>query len=386
LKIIGMMSFFHTGYIILMADLQNSYIKLMESSKLKIFFFILLAAVFSAIIYIYSYFFWPFLFAIILYIALKPIYNFILKYIKNRFLCSIIIILSIILFVIVPLFIILFILADQTYALYLYLQQQFDISSITTFLNKSDFAQKISSYMNIGQEKIFQEIVNVLSKTSFDVFSNVTSILSFSFQFILSLFSMLLILFFLFKDGNRISVIFYKNVPFPEGIVRDISGRLAKVIKILFAGNVFIMVLQGILVGICFWIFGIRMPLVWGVVTAVLSLVPAIGTMFVWGPAVIYFVIKGFYISAIILGLWCSVGYLVLENIVKTKLFGKRLNFHPLVFFFLLIGSIKAFNLPGVIIGPVLLSLFVSLWQLYKIIDELGSSCESEHHINNNPK
>jgi len=61
---------------------------------------------------------------------------------------------------------------------------------------------------------------------------------------------------------------------------------------------------------------------------------------------------------------------MVLENLVKPKIFGDRLNFHPLLFFFLLLGSIQAFNLPGVIIGPIILSLFYSFWEIYKILDD----------------
>ncbi|HQO23942.1 MAG TPA: hypothetical protein PLM72_12745, partial [Spirochaetota bacterium] len=54
--------------------------------------------------------------------------------------------------------------------------------------------------------------------------------------------------------------------------------------------------------------------------------------------------------------------------------FGKKLNFHPILFFFLLIGSVMTFNLPGVIIGPVLLTIFFSLWEIYKFLDLYNSN------------
>jgi predicted PurR-regulated permease PerM len=356
-----------------MADKHESYIKLIESKKLKILFFILLSAVSISIVYIFSYFFWPFLFALILYIALKPIFNLIIKYLKNRLLCSTLIMLSIIFFVMIPLFFVLFILADQAYDFYLYLENQFEAGTFNIFFHNSIAIKKILSFIDKSQGEILQQIISVLSKTSFQIFSNVTAVLSFSIKFVLNLLTMLLILFFLFKDGDKLSAMFYRNLPFPEDIERDIVSRINTVIKVLFAGNILIMIMQGCIVGIGFWVFGLRMPLLWAAITAILSLIPAVGTAFVWIPAVIYLAATGSYISAMILGLWCLLGYLFLENFVKSKLFGKRLNFHPLIFFFLLLGSIQAFNLPGVIIGPVLLSLFFSLWELYKLLDKYST-------------
>ncbi|MBN2403705.1 MAG: AI-2E family transporter [Spirochaetes bacterium] len=349
------------------------FIKLTESKKLKILFFILLAAVSVSIIYIFSYFFWPFLFALILYIALKPVYNFSVKYLKYKLLCSTLVIISIIFFVMIPLFFILLILANQAYDFYLFLENQFQAGTFHLFFQNNEIIKKILSLININQREILQQIIGLLSKTSFQIFSNVTSVLSFSIKFVLNLLTMLLILFFLFKDSDKLSAMFYRNLPFPEDIEKDIINRLNIVIKVLFAGNIFIMIAQGFVVGIGFWVFGFRMPLLWAVVTAILSLIPGLGTPLIWIPAVIYLAATGSYISAMILGLWCLIGYLLLENIVKPKLFGKKLNFHPLIFFFLLIGSIQTFNLPGVIIGPVLLSLFFSLWELYKLLDKYSA-------------
>ncbi len=354
-------------------DNRESYTKLIESKKLKILFFILLFAVSVSIIYIFSYFFWPFLFALILYIALKPAFNFIVKYFKNRSLCSALLILSIIFFVIIPLSFVLLILADQAYELYLYLESQFVAGTFTAFLQNNILIKKILILIDKSHGEVLQQIISVLSKTSFQVFSNVTAVISFSVKFILSLLTMLLILFFLFKEGDKLSAMFYGNLPFPEDIERDIVKRINTVIKVLFAGNLFIMALQGIVVGIGFWIFNFSMPLLWASVTAILSLIPAVGTAFIWIPAVIFLAATGSYLSATILGLWCLLGYLFLEEFIKPRLFGKRLDFHPLIFFFLLIGSIQAFNLPGVIIGPVLLSLFFSLWELYKLLDKYST-------------
>ncbi len=360
-----------------MIEKRESYSKLTASKKLLYLFYILLSVVFILIIYIYRYFFWPFLFSLVLYVVLKSVYNCLVKYIKIKWICSSLIIISIIILLLIPLFFILITLADQAYEFYIYLQQQYKTGVFHAFLKESTILKKVFSYTGITETEILQQIFGVLSRTSLSIFSNLTGILSFSLKFITNIFFMLLILFFLFKDGDRLAEKFYKNMPFPDDIEKDIVSRLNSVIKILLAGNLFIMILQGLILGIGFAFFGLPMPLLWACITAVLSLIPVIGTTLIWLPAVLSLITKGSIISAVILGLWCLLGYLVLENLLKPRLFGKKLNFHPLIFFFLLIGSIQAFNLPGIIIGPVLLTLFFSLWELYRILDEYGLKGES---------
>lgn len=351
-----------------MIESKNSYTVISQNNKLRTLFLILFFGVSLTLLYIYQYYLWPFLFALILYIPLRPLHDFMAIYLKKRTLSSIVIMLSLILLVLIPFFFVLLSLADQTYELYIYLQQQYSTGILKSFIQNSDIMKAISSYFNLGDGSIFKQTVDFLSNTSFKLFSNLTTILTFSIKLLLNLFFMLLILFFLFKDGNKLDKKIYKILPFPDDIEKEVIDRLKEVIKILFAGNLLIMLAQGLVVGIAFYIFDVRMPLLWAAVTAVLSLIPAIGTPLVWGPVVVYFIYSGSYLTAIILGLWCLFGYLILENVVKPLVFGERLKFHPLILFFLLLGSIQAFNLPGVIIGPILLTLFFSLWEIYKLL------------------
>ena len=127
------------------------------------------------------------------------------------------------------------------------------------------------------------------------------------------------------------------------------------------------------MVAAVFAYFDIKVWLVAACAAAVFSLIPVIGTSVVWIPAAGYLAISGKNLEAVLLSAWCLVCYLVLENIVKPHIFGKKLNFHPLLFFFLLMGSIRTFNLPGIIIGPVLLTIFFSLWEIYKYLDLYGN-------------
>jgi predicted PurR-regulated permease PerM len=348
---------------------RESYFTVSENRRLKILFLVLFLVIIVSLGYIYRYYFWPFLFAIIFYMGLKPLLDFILKYLRSRLLCSIILIILLIAVVLIPLFILLLTLANQAYDFYLFLQQSFNPLVFQQLIHKSDMAQELIGFFNISETEIMQKIVAYLQTISLTLFSNLTGLLSFSIKFAINFIFMLLMLFFLFKDGYRLEEPFYRILPFPDDIEMDVINRLRQVIKILLAGNLMIMVLQGSMVGAGFVIGGVGMPLLWGSIAAIFSLIPVIGTTFVWVPAVLYLVALGHYGNAAVVATWCLAWYLLLENLVKPVVFGEQLKFHPLIFFFLLIGSIQAFGLPGVIIGPILLTLFFTFWEMYWMID-----------------
>ena len=348
---------------------RESYFTVYENRRLKILFLVIFLGIIISLGYIYRYYFWPFLFALIFYMGMKPLLDFFMKYVKSRLLCSTFLIIFLIAVVLIPMFILLLTLANQAYAFYLFLQQSFDPIIFQQFLHKSDVAQEVIGFLNISETEIMQRIVEYLQKISLNLFSNLTGLLSFSIKFAINFFFMLLMLFFLFKDGYRLEEPFYRILPFPDDIEMDVIDRLRNVIKILLAGNLLIMILQGSMLGIGFAIGGVGMPLLWGSIAAVLSLIPVIGTTFIWFPAVLNLVALGHYVDAAIVATWCLFWYLILENLVKPIVFGEQLNIHPIIFFFLLIGSIQAFGLPGVIIGPILLTLFFTFWEMYRMID-----------------
>ena len=96
---------------------------------------------------------------------------------------------------------------------------------------------------------------------------------------------MVLMLFFLLKDGYKMGSTFYKVLPFPDDMEKNIVSRLKEVIRVLLAGNLLIMILQGLMLGVGFFIGGIKMPLLWGSLGAILSLIPVVGTVLIWLPA-----------------------------------------------------------------------------------------------------
>jgi predicted PurR-regulated permease PerM len=358
---------------------RDSYFELQHNKTLKILFFLLFGAVIAGLVFIFRYYFWDFLFALLLYMALKPVYDFILRYVDKRGLAAGIMILVMIALVMVPLLLMAVELVSQIYTLIGLVQREIQTGTPEKIYN-SEIVQRVITTLNIDTTAIASRVTDFVKNFSGTVLSSLQAVIAYPIGFILDVFLLLLILFFLFKDGHRLSPVVYRTLPFPDDLEHKVIDRLKEVVRVLLTGNLLIMILQGVLVGIGLLMVGIHLAFLGGGLAAILSLIPVIGTSLVWIPAVVYLVLAGSYVKALVLGIWCLGWYLLLENIVKPKVFGEKLNFHPIVFFFLLLGSIQAFGLPGVFVGPLLLTLYFSLWEIYKMLqvydrDEL-EACE----------
>lgn len=360
-----------------MLESKKSYAIIKENRTLLRLFYILLGAVVAGLIYVFRYYFWPFLFALIIYMALRPISEKLRKMVRFGTLSSFLMLAGLSCVVFVPVLLLLLGIADQAMEFYRHIKDELVRAEVSDWLGRSEAAQWLYAQFNVNRGEILSKTLSVLEQASMSIFNNVTVVVGFSLNFAMNFVFMLLILFFLFKDGHRLDEPFYRILPFPDDVEQDVVKRLKEVVKMLLAGNLFIMTLQGLFLGIGFFIAGIPGALLWASVAAVLSLIPVVGTMIVWLPAAVILAIKGSYALSVFVGVWCLGWYLVLENLVKPAIFGKKLSFHPLIFFFLLLGSLKTFGLAGVILGPVLLTLFFSLWEIYKVIGGIASDDQS---------
>ncbi|MGL4369098.1 MAG: AI-2E family transporter [Spirochaetota bacterium] len=347
---------------------KESVASIKNDRKFRLVFLAIFAAVFLAIAYIFRYYMWPALFAFVFYVALKPVFDFFSRYIKTKWIAATVTVLLFVLLIVIPLLFLLLSLADQTFQFYQLVVRKFDPAAIQNFLYDDYRIRTVLERLDIGQGEVIGKISAVLQNISLSLFSNIKGMVSFSLKFIANFFFMILILFAIFMDGPKLGELVYNIIPFPRDIERVIFRRLRDVIKVLVAGNVGIMLLQGTAVAVGFFFSGLGIPLLGGCFAALFSLIPVVGTSFIWIPAVMWLLISARYGAALFITVWCLFWYLFLENWAKPKFFGEKLNFHPLVFFFLLIGSLGAFNLPGIIVGPVLLTLFYSLWEIYRII------------------
>ena len=131
-------------------------------------------------------------------------------------------------------------------------------------------------------------------------------------------------------------------------------------------------IIQGVLAGAAFAVVGITGPVFWGMVIAVLSLVPGVGPAIVWVPAVVYLAVEGRIGAAVGLGLWCMLVVSTIDNVLRPRLVGKDTKMPDLLVLLGTLGGLVMFGALGILVGPIIAALFVTVWELYgSAVDEI---------------
>jgi predicted PurR-regulated permease PerM len=193
----------------------------------------------------------------------------------------------------------------------------------------------------------------------------VTTVARETFSFFLLLFVMLYATFFFLIDGRETlrKILYYLPLP-PEDEER-LVGRFVSVARATIKGTVAVGIAQGAVGGLGFWVAGIEGAALWATVMAVLSILPGLGTAAVWIPAVVYLVVIGRTLAAVLLLAWCLVVVGTIDNFLRPWLVGKDTKMSDLLVLLSTLGGIIMFGAVGVIIGPIVAALFVTVWEIY---------------------
>jgi len=184
-------------------------------------------------------------------------------------------------------------------------------------------------------------------------------------EFIVSLGVMLYLLFFLLRDGEALYARLRAAVPLRADRQGPLFDKFAVVVRATVKGNLVVAVIQGALGGVMFWILGIGGAMMWAVVMALFSLLPAIGTALVWLPAALYLLVTGAVWSAIILVLFGVLVIGLVDNALRPVLVGKDTKMPDFLVLISTLGGIAVFGPNGFVIGPLVAALFIAGWDLF---------------------
>ena len=145
-------------------------------------------------------------------------------------------------------------------------------------------------------------------------------------------------LFYFFKDGKRIQKILVTASPLEDKYDNEIIARLSRAVKSVIGGTLVVALLQGILTGVGFWIFGVPLPAIWGSVAVVTALIPTVGTAVVNVPGIIYLFVTGNIGAAIVLVVWAFGFVGLVDNFLRPFILEKGVQIHPLVILLAVLG------------------------------------------------
>jgi len=186
-----------------------------------------------------------------------------------------------------------------------------------------------------------------------------------TFDFLISFFVMLYLLYFLVRDGSALSKTMREAVPLAKPHTHYLLNKFTTVIRATVKGNVAVAIAQGAIGGIAFWLLGVQGALLWAVLMAFLSLLPAVGAALIWGPVAIYFLATGHFWQG---GILIFVGVFVIglvDNILRPVLVGKDTQMPDYIVLMSTIGGMAIFGINGFVVGPVIAALFMAAWSLF---------------------
>jgi len=292
--------------------------------------------------------------AIVLSYLSYPLYRWLNQKLNRKTISALITVLVIVLVVTIPTVFAINALSKEIFAGYLIAQQY--LSTNTILFGEPSFANFIS---------------DSLGKATATIFSTLTSYVISLPRIMANIFITIFLTYYLLKDGKQLLPYVKSIIPLKAVHQDMLLRRFNEVIYAVVYGNVVVAVIQGVLTSIGFFVLGVPSPLIWGIVTMLVSLLPFLGAVVVWMPAAVFLIIAGYSSgegTMLLRGIGLVVyGFFVIssiDNILKPRLIGKRANLHPALVLIGVISGLTALGITGIIIGPVIIAMATTIIQI----------------------
>jgi predicted PurR-regulated permease PerM len=228
---------------------------------------------------------------------------------------------------------------------------------------------KILSVFNLTEDELNQTIIDNISKMGKEMVGRITkgatNVVTISLDFIFMAFS----IFFFLKDGPEFLSKTRDYMPFSEIQKDRLVKQIRDIIISTIYGGVAVSIIQGTIAGLAFFFLGISTPVVWGLATSIASFVPLLGAAAIWVPATGYLFLTGASLKGFILAIIGLFGISLVDNILKPIIIGGRTKMPILVIFFSVLGGIKLLGLIGLIMGPLVIALFISVIEIFRSVE-----------------
>ena len=281
----------------------------------------------------------------------------------------------------VPIFFFTGILSKEAYDYYLMGKSAVLDGHIKKFLESYHVIERANDLlanvnMQVSIEDLNRSVSDLGKELGLFLFDQIKSITSNIFSVIVNFFFMLLIVFYLLMDSQKLIDFIVDLSPLPREQDERLIQKFKDMAGAILVGNGLGGIIQGTAGGIVFAMFGFNAPFLWGVVMGLLAFLPIVGIGVVFLPTALFLFIKGRFGA----GLFFVVFYIILsfgiEYIFKPKIVGERVKMHTLLVFLAIIGGMKLLGILGIIYGPLIVTSFLTLVDIYhenyqKIVEPL---------------
>lgn len=329
----------------------------MQAKTQNIFYIGLSAVALILMLYIVRDYLTIIVIGLTLSVIFLPVHRKLQKYLKHEALAALLTTLLVFLIVLLPLTLFGYNLFKEARGFYDSLNNDLGsnvfINHIVDFFKSSGSASGLSIDLN-------QYLRNAASYVLQNLGSIFSSIVRLIFTFVL----ILVALFFMLKDGQKLRVQAMRISPLSDDVDNKIAERMAAGINSIIRGQIAIAIAQAILCIIGFSIFGIPNPVLWGSTALFAALVPSLGTSIVLAPAILFLYFSGHTTNAIGLLVWGVLAVGLIDNFLGPYIINRGVKIHPLIILLAVLGGVSTFGPIGFIIGPIVL---VFLFALYEV-------------------
>ena len=315
--------------------------------------------------------------AAILSTAFYPLYRRVLKLFRNHekgaslFTC-----LLVLFFIVVPVVIFIFLLSRQAYDIYKYIEESLRNGTLDLYLKwetggviydlVGSLRELLNGFVDLSTIDLKDSIIETAKSVAQFLAAQSANIVKGFVWLFISFFILLFAMYYFFKDAKHIIKKLMVLSPLPDKHEHELFRKFKEISLATLNGIFLTSVVQGIIGGIGIAIAGIPNALFWGTAIAIFSLVPVIGTSIIWLPASIILFLTGHVVSGAFLFFWGLLIVSTIDNFLRAYLIGERTKMNQLLMFLAVFGGILAFELPGVIFGPLILTLFFAFLHIYE--------------------
>jgi predicted PurR-regulated permease PerM len=334
-----------------------------------------------ALLYVVRPFASALLWAMLAAIMFRPLYNVVLRRLRGHENRATLATLLIITFaVVVPALAIGSVIIEQAGQIYVALRYD-DIDASIYFERMREVlppqAQTLLNESGYGDFNVLQARLAELLRDSVGLIAqHAVTLGGNAFAFLLSFAVGLYVTYFLLRDGSRLGPAVRATLPFDTSTAKRLTDTFVSVVRATIKGSVVVGLVQGALGAITFWIVGLPSVAVFGLLMAILSLLPAVGPAIIWGPAALYLLATGAIWQGLVV---LASGILVIgmaDNLLRPILVGRETGLPDWIVLVTTLGGIATLGLSGIVIGPLLAGLFLASWSVFREQRERAPSAE----------
>jgi len=334
----------------------------------QVFFFLILGGAGLLLWKIFAPFAGTLALAAVIVTICYPIQSKILKILprKNKSLTAFLSLSFVIVIVVLPLSLLASLVSKEAVSIYSLLSSSSHSSFVNSILQLESLIQSVIPSFTIDMSAIIQQFASGIADSFFKIVASTATT-------IFLLFIALIGIYFFFKDGEYFVSYIIKLSPLNDKDDKKILNRLAVAVRSVALGTLTVAIIQGVLTAIGLSVFGFERYILWGSIAAIGALIPGIGTAIVFIPSVLFLLYQGQFLFAILLTIWGVLIVGLVDNIIGPKIMSKKNKMHPFLILISVLGGLLYFGPIGFFLGPVILSLFLVLLELYNslVVDEL---------------